>query len=116
MPDAEARIRALPIWQGAIACQPLKGGLSNESFTVTDSSGKYKFVPGAVPGDYRVLMSRFVLSDGSTVSITEETSPEDAALGEESMPTKYSDPGESELKATVGPKGGIIDFDDLTSE
>jgi thiamine kinase-like enzyme len=41
MPDTEARIRAIPIWQGAIAWQPLKGGLSNESFTVTDSSGKY---------------------------------------------------------------------------
>ena len=41
MTDAEARIRALPVWQGPVKWEPLKGGLSNESFTVTDSRGKY---------------------------------------------------------------------------
>lgn len=41
MPDVEARVRALPLWRGDISWQPLKGGLSNESFTVTDTSGSY---------------------------------------------------------------------------
>lgn len=41
MKDAEARIRALPLWQGPVEWEPLKGGLSNESFTVTDTQGKY---------------------------------------------------------------------------
>jgi thiamine kinase-like enzyme len=41
MSDAEDRIRAIPIWQGAVEIAPLKGGLSNESFTVSDASGKY---------------------------------------------------------------------------
>ncbi len=41
MTDAEARIRALPIWQGPVEWAPLKGGLSNESFTVRDARGKY---------------------------------------------------------------------------
>lgn len=42
MPDTtEDRIRALPLWAGSIEIAPLKGGLSNESFTVTDGSGKY---------------------------------------------------------------------------
>jgi thiamine kinase-like enzyme len=41
MSDTEDRIQGLPIWQGAIEIAPLKGGLSNESFTVTDASGTY---------------------------------------------------------------------------
>lgn len=39
--DAGARIRALPIWQGPLDWQPLQGGLSNESFTAADATGKY---------------------------------------------------------------------------
>ena len=33
------RIRALPCWQGRVEAQVLKGGLSNESWKVTDASG-----------------------------------------------------------------------------
>jgi thiamine kinase-like enzyme len=32
---AEKRIRALPIWRGPISIEPLKGGLSNESYIVS---------------------------------------------------------------------------------
>lgn len=39
--DLEDRIRQLPIWHGSITIAPLKGGLSNQSFTVTDGAGKY---------------------------------------------------------------------------
>jgi thiamine kinase-like enzyme len=35
------RIEALPIWRGRPRWAPLKGGLSNESFTVEDDAGKY---------------------------------------------------------------------------
>ena len=37
----EARIAALPIWQGAPTVEPLVGGLSNASFVVTDNAGKF---------------------------------------------------------------------------
>ena len=39
--DISARIAAIPIWSGAIDWEPLKGGLSNESFTVTDGGRKH---------------------------------------------------------------------------
>ncbi len=39
--SAAERIEALPLWQGRPRWQPLKGGLSNESFTVEDDTGKY---------------------------------------------------------------------------
>jgi thiamine kinase-like enzyme len=41
MPDIEGRIAALPIWSGPVALAPLSGGISNLSFTATDTSGKY---------------------------------------------------------------------------
>jgi thiamine kinase-like enzyme len=34
-----ARISALPCWQGEISAEPLVGGLSNESWKVTDAAG-----------------------------------------------------------------------------
>ncbi|MCC2110560.1 MAG: phosphotransferase family protein [Hyphomicrobiales bacterium] len=39
--DIEDRLRALPVWTGTPEWQPLKGGLSNESFLVRDGSGTY---------------------------------------------------------------------------
>jgi thiamine kinase-like enzyme len=38
---AEQRVRGLACWQGAATLEPLKGGLSNASFIVTDSVSKY---------------------------------------------------------------------------
>jgi thiamine kinase-like enzyme len=39
--SAIERIRKLELWQGAVAPRPLKGGLSNESFTVEDAGAKF---------------------------------------------------------------------------
>jgi len=38
---SEDRIRALPLWKGGIAIEPLKGGLSNESWLVADQAGRH---------------------------------------------------------------------------
>jgi thiamine kinase-like enzyme len=38
---SDDRIRALPLWRGSIEIAPLKGGLSNESWLVTDGSGRH---------------------------------------------------------------------------
>ncbi|BCH35398.1 choline kinase [Mesorhizobium sp. L-8-10] len=37
----EDRIRALPIWQGSVSIEPMHGGISNESYLVTDGAGKH---------------------------------------------------------------------------
>ena len=39
--SAEDKVRKLPCWKGAIDLVPLKGGVSNASFTVRDSRGQY---------------------------------------------------------------------------
>lgn len=41
MADAITRVRHLSIWKGDVVIEPLKGGVSNASFTVSDASGKY---------------------------------------------------------------------------
>ena len=37
----EDRIRALPCWRGHIEIAPMKGGISNESYRVTDGAGRH---------------------------------------------------------------------------
>lgn len=39
--QTEDRIRLLPCWNGPISIEPLHGGLSNESFVVSDASGRH---------------------------------------------------------------------------
>jgi len=39
MTTIEDRIRSLPLWKGPITIEPLKGGLSNESFVVREPGG-----------------------------------------------------------------------------
>lgn len=39
--SAEQRVRDLSCWTGKVVLEPLKGGLSNASFIVTDAKGKY---------------------------------------------------------------------------
>ena len=41
MTGCEHRIRALPVWNGAISIEPLAGGISNENFLVTDAGGRH---------------------------------------------------------------------------
>ncbi len=38
---AETKVRALPFWKGPISLTPLKGGVSNASFTVRDGADTY---------------------------------------------------------------------------
>ena len=41
MPNAEETIARLPVWKGPVEIAPLEGGLSNESFKVTDGDAAY---------------------------------------------------------------------------
>lgn len=41
MTGTQERIAVLPCWSGGIDAQPLAGGLSNESWLVTDSAGRH---------------------------------------------------------------------------
>jgi thiamine kinase-like enzyme len=39
--NSEQRIRSLPLWTGRISIEPLSGGISNESYLVSDGAGRH---------------------------------------------------------------------------
>lgn len=59
---AEDRIRALPLWNGAIDIEPLTGGLSNESHLVRDASGRHVVRFGRDFPFHHVLREREVMT------------------------------------------------------
>lgn len=82
---------------------------------ITNDDGKYelkilvdqKDKAGAPPGDYKVVVSRFVTPGGEAYDPSKPTE----VPGMESLPPRFSDPNMSTLKATVPAGGGTADFD-----
>lgn len=60
--EAFARIRALPLWKGEIAVQPLMGGISNENWLVRDDAGGHVVRFGEDYPFHHVLREREVMS------------------------------------------------------
>lgn len=82
---------------------------------ITGDDGKYelkvqvdqKDKAGAPPGDYKVVVSRFVTPSGEAYDPTKPVE----VPGMESLPPRFSDPNMTTLKATVPAGGGTSDFD-----
>ena len=55
MPDAIARIAALPCWSNPVEPQPLGGGLTNQNFTVLDGGRKYAVRVGHDIREHQVM-------------------------------------------------------------
>ena len=83
---------------------------------VTDAQGKYELmaddVPGALPGEYKVVISRLAMADGKAVQISKDKPPLTlfAAGAKETLPKTYSEAMTTTLKATVPEGGATIDF------
>lgn len=58
----EQRVRGLSCWTGPVTLEPLKGGLSNASFIVSDSRGKYVARVGEDFPCHHVFRDREVLA------------------------------------------------------
>jgi len=58
----EQRLRSLPCWKGGIAIEPLRGGISNESWLVTDGDGKHVARFGKDYPFHHVLREREIMS------------------------------------------------------
>ena len=61
MPENHKRIRALPCWNGQLVIVPLKGGLSNESWRVTDAQGHFVVRFGRDYPFHHVLREREIM-------------------------------------------------------
>lgn len=85
----------------------------------TDAAGKYELVskgtPGAVPGAFKVTISRIVAANGATVKPEEGMDLHQLSrqgLAKESVPNKYATLDQTELTVTVeGGKSNGYDFD-----
>jgi hypothetical protein len=78
----------------------------------TDVDGKYSLTgnrggAGAVPGNYKVTISKRVMPDGSE---PDEDVPVMESPARETLPSKYSMGGQTTLTAIVPESGGAVDF------
>lgn len=90
------------------------------SLAKTDASGKYELTTfeagdGAVPGEYKVSISKFeAVASTGTENEDEYTPPEDAgdpAPSKSLLPDKYRDPEASGLTATITEGPNSFDFE-----
>lgn len=89
-----------------------------ESVGVTDEQGHFTMKQlrgeeGVPPGDYTVVINRFVKSDGTPVNLQAGEFPANVGAVE-SLPRQFSSHSESVLLANVPATGGEFKFD-LTS-
>jgi hypothetical protein len=112
-------IDSKPLADAIVTFVPDKGATATGlgANAVTDASGNFEVVttfgkkarPGAIPGKYRVAISRLIGPTGSPVKLEPGVPPANAAA-RESLPPRYSDMMMTELKADVGAEGGTFDF------
>ena len=58
----EQKLRSLPCWKGGVAIEPLRGGISNESWLVTDGAGKHVVRFGKDYPFHHVLREREIMT------------------------------------------------------
>lgn len=81
----------------------------------TDAVGKYKLAgsrdneSGIPPGEYRVVISKRLMPDGSDLPANDNTPPMNSPA-RESLPAAFSSMAASTLSETVRPGMGPIDF------
>jgi hypothetical protein len=81
----------------------------------TDAAGKYHLrgsrddAAGIPPGEYRVVIGKRLMPDGSEVPANDNTPPINSPA-KESLPAAYSSMAASTLSATVRHDEGAIDF------
>ena len=115
-PAVRARVRFIPP-SGPDAPQG-----THEATGVTDADGKYTLVSpaprvtleqatGALPGDYKVVISLLLGSDGKPIPKGTTDADAMAQGAKESLPPQYSNESKTKLKATVSASSDPIDFD-----
>lgn len=113
-----------PLGDARLAFYPTGTAVPGYSGSVgeTNSEGKYEISagsqPGAVPGEYKVTISRVVASSGAVVNLEEGMDMEQLLMqgeAEESLPEKYSSYEKTELNVSIE-KGKADGYDfQLTS-
>lgn len=114
------KIDGQPLTDASVTFIPDGGsGMGQGSFGTTDSNGSYelktsvaskKMNRGAIPGNYRVQVSRFAKSDGTVIPPNSTVAPANVGAAE-SIPVRFSDMAMTVLRANVPAEGGTFDFE-----
>ena len=106
-----------PLSDATVTFTPIEKTVGNGGSGVTDSSGKYTLQstwgdgktvkPGAIPGNYRVVISRMVTQDGKVWKQDPNVGPMSVGAREE-LPDEYA--FDSKLTAEVTTANPTIDF------
>lgn len=86
----------------------------------TDSEGKYQLntidgADGAAPGEYKVVVSKWVMPDGTAFEPNQDISAMDAGAVR-LVAEQYEDPDTTPLTASVPPSGGTVAALEVTKE
>lgn len=109
-----------PLADATILFEPEQTGEMESAAGATDAEGKYELKTivvgqgpqmGAVPGAYRVVVTKFVMPDGSKAPSDMSDADAEAEGARELIPERYSDFGSTTLTADVPEGGGTVDFD-----
>jgi hypothetical protein len=95
-----------------VSFQPTGATVGGGGYDKTDASGKFTITyrngePGLPEGEYDVLFSKMVLSDGSPIPEGKDAADVDAR---ESIPARYQDASQGLNKVRV-PNQGTFNFD-----
>jgi hypothetical protein len=109
------RLNGDPLPNSMVAFIPKPGTKGIESYGVTDQDGCFSLQQtrggaGASPGQYSVVINRFVLRDGTPIEIDPKMPPANQGAVE-SLPPTYSDSAKTLLTANVPEDGGEFEFD-----
>lgn len=109
------RMDGKPLSDAVVTFVPSGATKGVECIGTTSESGTFTLQQirggtGAPPGEYRVIVSRLVKKDGTPFKATADEKPIDVGAVE-SIPPKYSNPGESKLIVTVPAMGGEVPVD-----
>ncbi|MES2789935.1 MAG: carboxypeptidase regulatory-like domain-containing protein [Planctomycetota bacterium] len=104
-----------PLSNATLTFIPVGATQGIECFGATGEKGEFKMKQlrgqdGAPPGEYKVVISRYVKSDGKPIVLGGDQLPANVGASE-SLPARYSAPQASKLSAVVPPTGGEFKFD-----
>ncbi|MBL8851321.1 MAG: hypothetical protein JNG89_16685 [Planctomycetaceae bacterium] len=100
-----------PLDGATVAFIPSKSNQMQPSYGYTDPDGKYELKTpegygGVSPGEYRIVISKIVMPDGSPVPPGSQTG---GAEGDESIPYPHSDPRATSNVAVVAEGSDVFD-------
>ena len=110
--SGNVKIDGQPV-EGAVVTFVAQTGPSRSSSAITDLQGDYLMETppagaGVLPGSYKVVISRLLMSDGTPVP--PDVPPMDVGAAEQ-LPDQFSSFASPTLSAEVGSVGGIFPFD-----